>query len=85
MKLAKNQAKAKQHPVAEFLLFENYPLSSSMLSSKNKRRYTKKKQETGACFNEIVWLIITKMRLKMKNRSYRYNINRPRPRHGHKY
>ena len=27
LKLAKNQAKAKQHPEAEVLLFENYSLS----------------------------------------------------------
>ena len=34
LKLAKNEAKAKQHPETELLLFENYSLSSSMLSSK---------------------------------------------------
>ena len=33
LKLAKNQAKAKQHSEAELLLFKNYLLSSSMLSS----------------------------------------------------
>ena len=44
MKLAKNQAKAKQHPQAELLLFENYSLSSSSLSSKsNRRKRTKSK------------------------------------------
>ena len=37
MKFAKNQAKAKQHPEAELLLLRNYSLSSSTLSSKNKR------------------------------------------------
>ena len=31
-----NQAKAKQHPKANLLLFENFSLSSSTLSSKNK-------------------------------------------------
>ena len=31
LKLAKNQAKAKQYPQVELLLFENYSLSSSML------------------------------------------------------
>ena len=41
-KLAKNQAKAKQHSEAELLLLENYSLSSSMLSSKHNRRYPKK-------------------------------------------
>ena len=38
----KNQANAKQHPEAELLLFENYLHSSSSLSSKNNRRYSKK-------------------------------------------
>ena len=37
LKLVKNQAKAKQHPQAEVLLFENYSLSSSILSSKNSK------------------------------------------------
>ena len=34
LKLAKTQAKAKQHPEAELLLFENYSLSLYTLSSK---------------------------------------------------
>ena len=42
LKLIKNQAKVKQHPKAELLLFENYSLSSFTLSSKNNRRYSKK-------------------------------------------
>ena len=42
LKLAKNQAKPKQHTEAELLLFENYSLSSSALSYKNNRRYSKK-------------------------------------------
>ena len=33
LKLAKNQVKAKQHPEARLLLFENYSLASSTLSS----------------------------------------------------
>ena len=41
MKLAKNQAKAKQHPETELLLFENYSLSSFTLSSINNRRHSK--------------------------------------------
>ena len=40
--ISKNQAKAKQHPQAKLLLFENYLLSSSTLSSKHDRRYSKK-------------------------------------------
>ena len=33
--------KLKQHPEAEHLLFEKYLHSSSMLSSKNNRKYSK--------------------------------------------
>ena len=40
MKFAKNQVKAKQHPEAELLLLRSYSLSSSMLSSKNNKRYS---------------------------------------------
>ena len=42
LKFAKNQAKAKQHSEAELLLFENYSLSSFMLSSKNIKKYSEK-------------------------------------------
>ena len=42
MKLVKDQAKAKQHPETELLVLENYSLFSSMLSSKNNSRYSKK-------------------------------------------
>ena len=41
MKLAKNQAKAKEHPEAELMLFENYSLSTRTLSSKNNRNILK--------------------------------------------
>ena len=37
LKLAKNQANARQHPEAELLLFETYAHSSSTLSSKNNK------------------------------------------------
>ena len=54
MKLVKNQAKAKEHPEAEILLFEN-SLSSSTLSSKNKRRYSKKcANNKYVCLNEVI-------------------------------
>ena len=50
----KAKAKAKQHAEAELLLFENYCLSSSTLSSKNYRRYFKKYTKTSASvFNEV--------------------------------
>ena len=41
LKLAKNQAKAKQHPQAELLLLENFSLSLSTLSSKIRKYCTK--------------------------------------------
>ena len=41
-KLAEKKAKSKQHPYTELLLFENYSLPSSILSSKNSRAYSKK-------------------------------------------
>ena len=42
LKLAKNQANAKEHQEAELLLLENYSYISSALSSKNNRTYSKK-------------------------------------------
>ena len=82
--MEKNQANAKQHPETEILLKENYSVSSFMLSSKTKIRYSKKCVKSKCvCFNKIMWLIIT--RLKMKNGSHTYEINRTRPRHGHRY
>ena len=75
-----------QHPENEPLLLENYSHSSSTLSSKNNRTYSKEKQKNkNSCIHEIIQLIIIKMKMKMKNRSPRYDINRSRSRHGHKY
>ena len=86
MKLAKNQANAKQHPEAELLVFGNYSHSSPGLSSKNNRTYSKNKRKNKCvCIHEIIRLIIIKIKMKMENRSCRYDINRPRSRHGHKY
>ena len=65
----KKQAKTKQHPKAELLLFENYSLSSSTLSSKNNRKYSKKcAKKQVLLFNDVIWLITMKIRLKMKIR-----------------
>ena len=41
LKFAKKLTISKQHPKSELLLFENYSLLSSMLSSKNSRAYSK--------------------------------------------
>ena len=55
VKLAKNQANARQHTWAEILLFENYSLSSSKLSYKNDRIYSKKDaNEQCACIHKII-------------------------------
>ena len=45
LKLAKNQANAKQHPEAELLKLKNYSHSSSTLSTKDNRTYSKKTQK----------------------------------------
>ena len=37
------------------------------------------------CFDNVMWLMTMKMRLKIKSKSQRYDINWPKPRHGHKY
>ena len=81
----KNQAKAKQDPEAELFLFENYSLSSSTLPSKNKKRYSRKcTKNKCVCFNEVIWSMTMKTRMKNKSRSHKYNIERPRPRNGRK-
>ena len=68
------------------MLFENYSLCLSTLSSKNNRRSSKKcTRKKYVCLNEVAWLMTMKMRLEMKNWSHRYDINWPRPSHGHKY
>ena len=86
LKLTKNQANAKQHPEAELLLFENYLSSLSMASSKTNMRYSKICAKSRCvCFNEIVWLIIQKVKVKTKNRSHRYHINRTKSRHRYEY
>ena len=52
--MVKNQAKAKQHPEAEHLLFENYSFFSSTLSSKNNGGYSKKRTKNKyVCLNEV--------------------------------
>ena len=63
LKLAKTQAKAKQHPDAELFLFENYSLSSSTLSSKNNR-FSKKMHKNKECLFKRGCTM--KMRLEMK-------------------
>ena len=86
LKLAKNQAKAKQNPEAELFQFDNYLFSSLMLLTKNNKRFSKKCiLNKYVCLNELVWLMTMKMRLKIIIRSHRYDIKRPKLRHRDKY
>ena len=76
LKLAENWVKAKTQPEAELLLFENYSLSSSTLWTKNDRRHSKKcTKNKCVCFNDVIWSMTMKMRLRIKSRSQRYDIN----------
>ena len=79
LKLAKNQAIAKQHSEAERFLHPRCHLKIIRYILKNVQR------NKSVCLNEAIRLMAMKMRLNMKNGSYRYDINRPRPRHGHRY
>ena len=63
------------------MLFEDYLLSSSTLSSKNNMVYSN--ECLFVYFNEIISLII--MKVKKKNRSHKYDKNRPTSRHGLTY
>ena len=64
------------------MLLENYVVSSSTLSSKDNRRYSKK-----CAKNKYVYLNENgkENEAENENRSSRYDINRPRRRHGHTY
>ena len=67
--MAKNQRNAKQNSWAELLLFENYTLSSFMLSFKTSMRYSKKcAKNRWNCFNEIV-CTYNENKTEMKNGS----------------
>ena len=82
--IAKNQAKAEQHPEAERLLFEKYSLSASMLSSKTNLGYFKKCSKK--CLLSWDYVINCKKNEAgdEKGIRHRYVINRTRPRHGQK-
>ena len=78
LKLAKNEANAKQNPKDELFLFENSSHSSCyqpkiigyILKNKQKVRWIQTHQ--------IIRLIIMlKMMMKAKNTSHRYCVNRP--------
>ena len=55
LKMVKNQAKAKQYPEAELLLFETYSLFSSTLSSQKIGDILKNVQKSKCvCLNEVI-------------------------------
>ena len=54
MILAKNQANTKQYSEPELLLLENYFYSSTTLSSKNKRTYSKKQAKEQVCLYSAI-------------------------------
>ena len=67
--MGKTSSKTKQKPEAELWLFQNHSLSSSTLSSKNNKRYSKKcrKEKWGEVkegYSEIIWLMTIQMMLK---------------------
>ena len=67
LKLAKKLTNAKQHPEAEFLLFEIYSRSACMLSFKINRHILKNKQKNkSVCIHGIIRLIIMNMKIKTK-------------------
>ena len=56
--MAKNQAKAKQRPEAELLLFEDDSNSLSTLSTKNNRRHCKEwVKNKWVCFNPFMHVV----------------------------
>ena len=84
--IGKKSSKGQTTPWGLTFAIWIYFISSSLLSSKTNMRYPKKcAKNICVCFNEIVWLIIMKIKLKMKHRSHRYDINKTRLRHGYKY
>ena len=66
LKLAKKQAKAKQHPEDELLLFENFHILHPCYHPKIIGHTLKKKQQKKkhVYIHEIIQLIITKMEEK---------------------
>ena len=83
--MAKNQGNARQHPGAEFLLFENHSHSSSTLSSKNNKTYSKKQAKEQVCpYSWDYTINHNENEYENKKRSHRYDINRPRYGNGHK-
>ena len=70
--IRKKSSESYTNPEVELLLFENYSLSSSMLLSKTNMRYFKKCAKNKCAWSrEIMYIIITEMRLKMKKESQR--------------
>ena len=74
LKLAKNQANAKQHPEAELLIIENYAHSSYTSSSKNYGTYSKSKI-TSVCLYSWDYVINhNENEDQNEKRSHRYDM-----------
>ena len=61
------------------LNFCNLKTTSSALSKKNWSYFLKCAKNNYVCFNEMIWLLLIKMRLQIQNRSHRYGKNKPWP------
>ena len=75
LKLAKNWAKARQHPEAKLLVFELL-LTFSLLHPRYHPKIIGdilkiKQGNKCVCIHKIIRLIIMKMKMKMKNRSHK--------------
>ena len=78
LKLAKNQAKVKQHQRLNFCYLNFIRFFHPRYHSKMTGHILKNVQEKKICFNDIVWLI--RLIRLIKNRSHKCDINRIRPR-----
>ena len=81
LKLAKNQANAKQHLRLNFYYLKIIHILHPCYHPKIIEHILKIKQKSKCvCFHEIMRLIIMKMEMKMKNGSHRHETNKIRSR-----
>ena len=73
LKLAKDQASAKQHLEVQLLLFEIIHIFHSCYHLKTMGHMLKNKQKSKCgCIHEIIRLVIMKIKVKLKNKSHIY-------------
>ena len=74
LKLVRNQANAKQHPELNFCYLKIIYILHPGYDPKMKAHILKNKEENKCvCINEIIWLIIMKMKMKTKKRLHGYD------------